>query len=166
MQGSGMDAASYLGAVDHVGSDCRTMIPNWLRDRMMSETAGTVFCKGVRASDLEVEMGSCLVPATQPCFQSNCGECAHVRQVRPRKCQSSFCGSDFDGSVGHVVRITTTTTKTDVQVSGKVWRTTVYVTIAAHVEIATTMSKAFCAQCVSAVHCSRPMFNLMYMETC
>jgi hypothetical protein len=45
MQGNGMDAASYLGAVDHVGSDCRTMIPNWLHDRMMSESAGTVSAK-------------------------------------------------------------------------------------------------------------------------
>jgi hypothetical protein len=40
-----MDAASYLGAVDHVGSDCRTMISNWLHDRMMSESAGTVSAK-------------------------------------------------------------------------------------------------------------------------
>jgi hypothetical protein len=161
-----MDAASYLGAVDHVGSDCRTMIPNWLTRPHDVGVRRNRICEGVRASDLEVEIGSCLVPATQPCFQSNCGECVHVRQILPRKCQSSFCGSGSDGSVGHVVRITTTITKTDVQASGEVWRTTVYVTIAARVEIATIMSKASCAQCVSAVHCSRPMFILVYIETC
>jgi hypothetical protein len=69
--------------------------------------------------------------------------------------------------VGHVVRISRRTTQFPgkISASNKVRRTTVYVTIAARVKIATIISKVLCAQCAFAVRCSRPKSNLVYRET-